>query len=298
MGSNFFRMTDEPSRNFVFQERALTETVQNRRILIVDDESLARQRLRRFLADADSAFILAEADGGLSAVAAIRDFRPEILFLDVEMPGLNGFEVLAQFEERPFVVVFQTAFDEFAVRAFEEAACDYLLKPFTPTRFRAALDRALTRLADESRLKTLEHTLARRDGALRRLTVKQGTAWRVLEVADIRCFLSLDHYTCAYFRDSGDDRLREAVTDLSLARLAERLDPETFLRVHRNAIVNRSAIRAIATTTTGETELELDGGMKVPVSRRHRAELKKSLGSLGSLEGLGSLGSLGSRGDS
>lgn len=256
----------------------MTENVQNRRILIVDDEPLARQRLRRFIAEAGPDFIIAEASGGLDAVAAIRDFQPEILFLDVEMPGLNGFEVLAQFETRPFVVVFQTAFDEFAVRAFEEAACDYLLKPFTPARFRAALERALTRLADESRLKTLESSLARRDGALRRLTVKQGTTWRVLDVADIRCFLSLDHYTCAYFKDFGDDRLREAVTDLSLARLAERLDPEVFLRVHRNAIVNRAAVRAVTTTPTGDTELELDGGMKVPVSRRHRRDLKLSLG--------------------
>ncbi len=253
----------------------MTENVHNRRILIVDDEELARQRLRRFIAEAGSDFIVAEADGGLNAVAAIRDFQPEILFLDVEMPGLNGFEVLAQFETRPFVVVFQTAFDEFAVRAFEESACDYLLKPFTPARFRAALERALTRLADESRLKALENTLARRDGALRRLTVKQGTTWRVLDVADIRCFLSLDHYTCAYFHDS--DRLREAVTDLSLARLAERLDPEVFLRVHRNAIVNRAAVRAVTTTPAGDTELELDGGMKIPVSRRHRRALKLSL---------------------
>lgn len=260
----------------------MTETLQNRRILIVDDESLARQRLRRFIAEAGSNFIVAEADGGLNAVAAICDFRPDILFLDVEMPGLNGFEVLAQFETRPFVVVFQTAFDEFAVKAFEAAACDYLLKPFTPARFRAALARALTRLADESRLKTLESSLARRDGALRRLTVKQGTAWHVLDVDDIHCFLSLDHYTCAYHRDSSHERLREAVTDLSLARLAERLDPEVFLRVHRNAIVNRTAIRAVTTTPAGDTELELDGGMKIPVSRRHRTELKRSLGSLGS----------------
>lgn len=253
----------------------------------MDDEALARQRLRRIISEAGSNFIVAEADGGLNAVAAIRDFRPEILFLDVEMPGLNGFEVLAQFETRPFVVVFQTAFDEFAVKAFEEAACDYLLKPFTPARFRAALERALTRLADESRLKTLENTLARRDGALRRLTVKQGTMWRVLDVADIRCFLSLDHYTCAYFKDFGDDRLREAVTDLSLARLAERLDPEVFLRVHRNAIVNRAAVRAVVTTSAGETEIVLHGGMHVPVSRRHRRELKRSLGSLEGLESLG-----------
>src|SRR5262245_6505959 len=117
------------------------------------------------------------------------------------MPGLSGFEVLQQFDERPFHVIFETAYDEFAIRAFEEQACDYLLKPFTAERLHQALNRALSRAADEARLRALEAQIASRDGRLRKLSVKQGSRLRIVGEEEIFCFVSKDHYTHVYFGD-------------------------------------------------------------------------------------------------
>jgi DNA-binding LytR/AlgR family response regulator len=255
-------MANERLPDLILQESRLTEP---RRILIVDDEPLARQRLRRYLANAAQPFFIEEADSGLAAVAQIQTFRPDIIFLDVEMPGFSGFEVLQQFNERPFQVVFQTAYDEFAIQAFEENACDYLLKPFTEDRFRQALHRVLSRVADEERLKALEDSLAQRQGYLQRLTLKQGSTLRVVESCDISCFISRDHYTCAYLADS-----REAICDLSLATLLTRLDPQEFQQLHRNNIVRLAALVALTTSRSGEISVTLNNEMNLPVSRRHR----------------------------
>ncbi|MCI0487600.1 MAG: LytTR family DNA-binding domain-containing protein [Blastocatellia bacterium] len=246
-----------------------------RRILIVDDEPLARQRVSRYLKQSGRSLVVEAAATGLEAVERIREFEPDIVFLDVEMPGLSGFEVLQQFDERPFHVVFQTAYDEFALRAFEEHACDYLLKPFTPERFLESLDRALSRVADEERLRALEAAVAERDGYLRRLSVKQGGKLRIVEDKEIACFVSRDHYTCVYF-----DGSREAITDLSLARLVERLDPAAFKQLHRNNIVRVSEIVSLSNNRDGSMWVELTNGMKLPVSRsrrRHARELVKAL---------------------
>lgn len=254
----------------------MTESPQNspKRVLIVDDEALARQRVARYALQCDAGLLLAEAESGVAAVEMIRSFQPDVIFLDVEMPGLNGFEVLQQFEVRPFHVIFQTAYDQFAIRAFEEHACDYLLKPFNAARLQQALQRALARAADEARLRALERQLAARtDGAgyLRQLTVKQGARWRIVAAAEIFCFVSQDHYTCAYFGAGG-----EGICELSLARLSERLDPRTFQKLHRNNIVRRGAIVALERTRQGEVWVELANGMKLPVSRSHQ-RLARSL---------------------
>jgi two-component system LytT family response regulator len=237
---------------------------------VVDDEPLARQRIRRYLAHTEQAFDIEEAESGLAAVASVCAFQPDIVFLDIEMPGLSGFEVLQQFNERPFQVIFQTAFDEFAVRAFEEHASDYLLKPFTEERFKQALSRVLTRVADEERLKALEAEFAKRHGFLHKLTVKQGGRLRVVEETEIVCFVSRDHYTCVYFEDG-----REAICDLSLANLLERLDPEKFKPFHRNNIVRLLTIKALNTASSDEMTLELSNRMTLPVSRSHRRKARE-----------------------
>jgi two-component system LytT family response regulator len=251
---------------FHFQVKRLTES---RRILIVDDEPLARQRLARYLGQTKYLLTVKEAESGLRAVELISDFHPDIVLLDVEMPGLSGFEVLQQFEERPFIVIFQTAYDEFAVRAFEEHACDYLLKPFTAERFHQALDRALSRCADDERLRALENKMAEREGFLRRIIVRQGSKTHMIEDRSIDCFVSKDHYTCVYFDE------REGITDLSIARLAERLDPEKFKRLHRNSIVRISSTVSLITSRNGEMDIELVNGMRLPVSRSHRKEARE-----------------------
>ncbi len=236
---------------------------EGKRILIVDDEPLARQRIERYLRAEDASFLIEMAENGLAAIESIARFRPEIVFLDVEMPGLNGFEVLQQLETRDFQIIFQTGHDEFAIRAFEEAACDYLLKPFTADRLRQALDRARTRVADEARLRALESRPGY--GRLRRLTIKQGGRLRIIEARDIFCFVSRDHVTCLYFEEEGI--LREGICDLSLGRLLERLEPDEFLQLHRSNIVRRDALRALTRAPDGSVSAELPSGLRLPVSR-------------------------------
>src|SRR5262249_3545030 len=269
----------EPSQAFISAEVRLTES---KRILIVDDEALARQRVARYArqsgTEAGLEFLIEEVESGIEGVEMIQSFHPDIIFLDVEMPGLNGFEVLQQFDERPFHVIFQTAYDQFAIRAFEESACDYLLKPFTAERLRKALSRAFDRSANEERLRALEARLAMRDGDrryLRRLTVKQGARLRIVETQEIICFVSRDHYTLVYF--GAGAKSHEAICDLSIARLAERLDPVEFQRLHRNGVARKSAIVALSRSGRGELMAELSNGMKLPVSRSHRKMLREML---------------------
>ena len=232
--------------------------------------------MARYVRQSGQDFLIEEAESGIEAVEKIREFHPDIVFLDVEMPGLNGFEVLQQFDERPFHVIFQTAYDQFAIRAFEEHAGDYLLKPFTAERLRKALERALDQAADEERLRALEAQLATRDGGksyLRRLTVRQGLKLRIVETQDIVCFVSRDHYTLVYF--NSEDGQREGLCDLSLARLAERLDPAQFQPLHRNNIVRVPAIVSMSRSREGEFVVEMSNGMRLPVSRSHRRALRE-----------------------
>lgn len=238
---------------------------------MVDDEPLARQRVVRYLRQSGQDFLIEEAESGIQAVELIALFNPDIVFLDVEMPGLNGLEVLRQFETRPFQVIFQTAYDQFAIRAFEEHACDYLLKPFTAERLHQSLTRALNRAADEIRLKALEAQMASRDGYLQRLTIRQGKKLRIVSVEDIHCFISLDHYTCVYFADG-----LEGICDLSLARLIERLDPHGFRQLHRNSIVRVLSVTALSRSGRGEMWVELLNGMKIQISR-NRQQIAKAL---------------------
>jgi two-component system LytT family response regulator len=236
-------------------------------VLIIDDEKLARQKIARFLAERPESFSIREAANGLEAKRLIAERAPLLILLDVEMPGLSGLELLAQLEERPFKVVFQTAFADFALRAFEENACDYLLKPFPAERFNQAIDRALRAADSERRLRNLE----RRSGqSLERLVVKQGSRMQIVNVADIECFVSRDHYTCIHTRQG------EYVCDLSLSHLEERLDGRIFQRLHRSNIVRLAAVQAI---TRGENmSVRLSGGLELPVSRNNRARLKEAVG--------------------
>ncbi len=245
--------------------------IEPRRILIVDDEPLARQRIARYLARSGHRFVIEEAESGLRAVELIKEFEPEIIFLDVEMPGLTGLEAIRQFEERSFQVVFQTAYDEFAIRAFEECAVDYLLKPFTEERFDQALERALRRVIDESRLRAVEARLAERGSYLRRVIVRQGRKARIVEERSIECFVSRDHCTCVYF-----DEAREGIIDLSISALAERLDPSVFLQLHRNSIARIASIRSVA-TRGGEMVVELRNGMELEVSRSKRSAAREMI---------------------
>jgi two-component system LytT family response regulator len=235
------------------------------KILVVDDEALARKRILKFLGETGLVCEVREAENGLAGLEALRAENFDIVFLDVQMPGLTGLEMLGQLPSRKFQVVFQTAHDEHALSAFEENACDYLLKPFTAERFRKALDRALERgaLAPAS---TLESDLLRKNGYLCRIVVKVGAKSLLVPTEEIFAFVSEQHYTTVVTRD------REHVIDLPLNQLEDRLDPNQCQRLHRNNLVALNRVRSV---TGGENmEVELESGRKLPVSRSNRHKLK------------------------
>jgi two-component system, LytTR family, response regulator len=235
-------------------------------VLIVDDEPLARQKIVRLLAQRGEKIRILEAESGVAALKILEGQTPDIVFLDIEMPVLSGIELLYHLEKRPFKIIFQTAYEEFAVKAFEENACDYLLKPYSPERFAAAFVKALHEIASEQRLRDLEMRLTGEERYLEHIGVKDQDEYLVIDVQEVDCFLSRDHYTCVYWRG------REYLTKLSLDNLEKKLNPKAFLRVRRNAIVQLGAIRKVA----GD-ELETLGGQTIEISRRCRPRLQEWL---------------------
>jgi two-component system LytT family response regulator len=265
------------------------------RILIVDDEEIARERITRFLAEilneesADGARTvhIDHAENGLEGVEKIESLQPHIVFLDIEMPGLGGFEMLAQIPVRKFHVVFQTAFDAFALRAFDECALDYLLKPYTKERLATAFAkarRAVIQAAVAAKLDAadwpdsatsldafvkLEATLRKNEQYLETISYKQGGRVRLVKASGVRYFMSRDHCTSAFTKDG------EHLIDLSLSYLEKNLNPNHFIRCHRNTIVALEQIRSISGST--EPEIELHDGTRLALSRANRRKILERL---------------------
>jgi two-component system LytT family response regulator len=235
------------------------------RILIVDDEPLGRRSVARQVALVFPKAEVREARDGFEALTLVERFAPTLVFLDVDMPELSGLDVLRQLREPRPKVIFVTAFEHFALSAFDENACDYLVKPFTPERFAAAAARARLELDADRKLHALEQSLSQAGQFLTRLALRAGSRVDVVALADVSCLLSEGHYT--YLHKAG----RQYVTELTLVHLEQRLDPASFVRVHRNALVNLAHTLRIA--GGAEPAVELDDGMRVPISRRNRRAL-------------------------
>jgi two-component system, LytTR family, response regulator len=243
-------------------------------VLVVDDEPPARRRLRRLLEARVEVASVEEAGDGEEALAVLRLGGVEILFLDVQMPGGDGFAVLAGLpRESSPVVVFVTAFDQFAVRAFEVGAVDYLLKPFDDERFGVALDRAAQRLASE----TPDQRRAHLGGVLRaaaatsprHLVVEKGERAVVLALAEVGALVARGNYV--EVRARGESFLMRS----ALKEVEARLDRGAFLRVHRSVIVNLSRVREIRPALGTGFHVLLDDGARVPMSRRFRRRLPR-----------------------
>lgn len=256
------------------------------RVLVVDDEPLARQRLEDLLEEQPGATIVGVAETGEEAVEAIRELNPDIVFLDMQMPERSGLEVVrgigADFMP---VTVFVTAHDEFAVQAFELAAADYLLKPFSDERFEEAFRRARERVEMEDlgalreQLKmVLETGAAAADpdrGAspyLKRIAVQGRGRMRVVPVSDIEHILANGVY--AELHAGRESHLVRT----SLSTLETHLDPEHFFRIHRSAIVRLDEIEVLIREGGGSCLVQLRSGAKLPVSRSRREELEARLG--------------------
>ena len=236
------------------------------RVVVVDDEQLAREELCYQLEQLGEIEVVGQAGNGLEAMAAIDQKAPDLVFLDIQMPELDGFAVLRQLDPARWpLVIFVTAYDTFALQAFDTHAVDYLVKPVQETRFCRAMDRARERLrAREARA----HSLT---SPPRRLVLGVGGSDVILDVADIEWIEADDYYAAVHAR-GGRHLVRE-----SLASLEERLDRAQFVRVHRSAIVNLARVRQIRHAAIGDAVVVLDSGMQLPLSRRRREHVAEAI---------------------
>jgi two-component system LytT family response regulator len=236
---------------------------------VVDDEPIARAGLRAMLRAFDWIEVVGEAGDGEAALAGIQALRPELVFLDVQMPGLLGTDVLRRLERPPFVI-FTTAYSEHAVSAFELGAVDYLMKPFGPSRLAAAMERVRSALGEPAATDPFDRLSgALAGGPISRLFVRSGGALVAVPVERVSWFEADGDYVVAH---EGSAR---HVLHLSLSRLETRLDPRRFSRVHRAHIVNLDQVRAFRRDAQGNLEAELLDGARVPVSRARAQELRK-----------------------
>jgi len=246
--------------------------------LIVDDEPLARQRVRQLLSGQPGFRIVGECADGTLAVRDILKLRPDLVFLDIQMPGMSGFEVIdtVGVEQMP-AVVFVTAFDRYALKAFDVHAVDYLLKPYAKRRFEAALESAVREIQRRhtagagSRLGELLNSLGE-DGRLRpRILVRTGGCVAVVAMADIDWVEAAGNYVELHVG------LQRHLLRSTLRAMVLRLDSGSFVRIHRSTIVNVERIKELRQLRTGDFDVLLKDGRKLTMSRRFRTGLERFL---------------------
>lgn len=242
------------------------------RVIIADDESLARNKMRVMLSSEPGVQVLAECPNGADTLQAVRSYQPDLLFLDIRMPDLDGFQVLSQLEAESPSVVFTTAYDRHAVQAFEAHALDYLLKPFDQERLHQAVDRArkeLLRTRDQEIVSYLSDSAMQLFTRNRRLIVKTGGRVVFLSFDEIDWVEAAANYVRIYVGRQGY-LLRKGIGEIAL-----RLDPAQFIRIHRSAIVNVQKIKELQPVNSGEYIVVLKDGKELPCSRGYRAGLQQ-----------------------
>jgi len=239
------------------------------KILVVDDELLSRKKILRFLEQRPETFNIREASNGVEALNAIESDPPDIVFLDIEMPEMNGMDLIQAVQDPTFRLIFQTAYSEFAVQAFEKNALDYLLKPYNQERFNQALEKGLeVGKADQGpQLHGLSETLSQDKVYLSKVVVKRGMKNTLIPVEEVLWFKSENHYTYVCTQDF------EYIYSEPLKELSAKLDPSMFLQVHRNAIVNLGNIKDII--QGDNMKLIMDNNAEVPVSRSNKKVIKE-----------------------
>jgi two-component system LytT family response regulator len=236
--------------------------------LIVDDERIARQELRRLLAEHPEIEIAGEARNGDEALKAIAQLAPDLVFLDIQMPGMTGFELLDRMEDVP-QIIFTTAYDEYAVKAFEVNALDYLMKPIAPERLAGALRKVRTMTAAMKAARSATKQLER-------VFVRDGERCWIVRVDEIYLLESEGNYTRLYFGRTAGDAARPMIPK-SLSALEQRLDPAVFFRAGRKHIVNLKWIDRVANGVADNLVVTLKTGQEIEMSRRQSARLKDAL---------------------
>jgi two-component system LytT family response regulator len=233
------------------------------RVLIVDDEPLARSNLAVLLRLDPEIEIVGECGSGREAVAEIHRAKPDLLFLDVQMPECDGFDAIEMLgQDVPRAVVFVTAYDQYALRAFEAGALDYLLKPFDNARFERALERAKQQVAHAREVPTISE----------RIVVKSAGRVLFVKISEIDWIEAADYYARLHI-GARTHMLRRSMAELELEFSAS-----VFCRVHRSAIVNLERVQGLKLGPDGEYEVLLESGAKLPLSRRYRKQLQSRLG--------------------
>jgi two-component system LytT family response regulator len=233
------------------------------RAMVVDDEPLACSNLRVLLQDDSAIDLIGECGSGAEALTAIREKNPDLLFLDVQMPECDGFDVLEILGGKlPRAIVFVTAYDQFALRAFEAGALDYLLKPFDKARFCRALERAKEKLAHRQ-IPAMP---------LDRIAIKGTGQVFFVKISDIDWIEAADYYTCLHV-GTKTHLLRRSMSELD-----QELDPALFCRIHRSSIVNVARVEGLRVNPEGEYEVVLKHGIRLRLSRRYRKLVQERLG--------------------
>ena len=244
--------------------------------VVADDELLARQKLRQLLRDEPEVDVIGESATAAETIELVRMAQPDLLFLDIRMPGMDGFDVIGALSSESGVtmprIIFTTAYDSYALRAFEIHAVDYLLKPFTFERLHSAVENA------RNQLQGLRQPAEREDEAksngdryTQRIVFKSRGRILFLAVTEIRWIGAEENYV-RICTQSETHLLRE-----TMSRLEERLDPQMFLRVHRSSIVNLQYVKEVRTDADGECMVILVNGQKIPMSRSYRARIQEWL---------------------
>lgn len=233
------------------------------RALVVDDEPLARSNLTILLRRDPEIEIVTECGSGMEALSEIRNNKPELVFLDIQMPECDGFDVLELLGTNvPPALVFVTAYDQYALRAFEAGALDYLLKPFDNARFDRALCRAKERILSGRHLPRKNE----------RLAIKSAGEVSFLKIPEIDWIEAADYYVCLH---AGT---RSHLLRRSMSEIDQELDPALFCRIHRSAIVNLDRVRGLELSKDGGQDVVLDTGARLRLSRRYRKQLQERLG--------------------
>jgi two-component system LytT family response regulator len=246
------------------------------RTLLVDDEDLARASMRRALESASDIEIAGEAANGIEAIEMIGDLRPDLVLLDIEMPGFDGFEVVQQLVNPP-VIVFVTAYDEYAVRAFEANAIDYLLKPVQPERLARTLTRIRQRIptyrtGTNNELKDIREVVRERSGPVRRLAARRG---KRIVIVPLREVIRVEIEDKLVFAVTAGDRL---LVEKTISELETMLEPVGFLRISRGELVNLETVKELVPWFSGTWRVKLTNGEERDVSRERAKQLKEAMG--------------------
>jgi two-component system LytT family response regulator len=236
------------------------------RALIVDDEELARRLVREFLAAHDDVEIVGECENGVDAVRRIGELAPDLVFLDIQMPRLSGLEVL-ELTGRRAGVIFTTAYDEHAIKAFELHAVDYLLKPFSRARFDAALARARTLHAPAPA--GIDALVAKKEAPIERILIRDRDQVHVIAVEAVECIEAQGDYLAVLAEG------RTLLKPQRISEMEEQLDPKSFLRVHRSFIINLAFLQGLERQGTERYFARLRSGKRVPISRSGYERLRK-----------------------